>query len=148
MAQQRDRKKERFWRRTIDRHGRGQESVRTFCDREGLSEASFYFWRRELQRRGEAAATSPLAPKAKPKPSGQSTSRRPRKATRISQKREVSPQLVPVSIIPHSAASVAPLEFMFPNGTALRIGSDAPWELVARVLGACGIDAQGAARSC
>ena len=148
MAQQRDLKKERFWRRMIERQKCGRETVRAFCDRHGLAQTAFYFWRRELQRRCAAVSTSRLAAKSKPKPSGPSVSRQPRKVTCIAEKRESAPQWVPLSIIPGSAASAAPLEFVFPSGVTPRIGSDAPWELVVRVLGTCGIEAKEEARSC
>lgn len=56
---QRDPDKEAFWRLAVSEQRCSLMSVRGFCRREGLSEASFYAWRRELQKRdaevGEAA---------------------------------------------------------------------------------------------
>jgi transposase-like protein len=47
----RDEAKERQWRRRIDQWRVSGLSVRAFCARHGLSTASFYNWRRALQRR-------------------------------------------------------------------------------------------------
>lgn len=51
----RDGGKERFWRGVVARWRRSGLGVRAFCDREGLSEASFYAWRRELLLREREA---------------------------------------------------------------------------------------------
>ena len=50
----RDERKERQWRRWIDRWRASGLSVRAFCARHGLASASFYNWRRVLQRRAAA----------------------------------------------------------------------------------------------
>jgi hypothetical protein len=47
----RDEEKERQWRRRIDQWRASGLSVRAFCARHGLATASFYNWRRVLQRR-------------------------------------------------------------------------------------------------
>lgn len=47
--------KERFWRRQVGRWRNSGLSARAFCAEQGLSEASFYAWRRTLAGR-EAAA--------------------------------------------------------------------------------------------
>jgi transposase-like protein len=47
----RDEKKERQWRRRIDQWRVSGLSVRAFCAQHGLSSASFYHWRRVLERR-------------------------------------------------------------------------------------------------
>ena len=47
----RDEQKERQWRRWIAEWQASGLSVRTFCQRRGLTVASFYAWRRVLQRR-------------------------------------------------------------------------------------------------
>lgn len=43
--------KEAFWRGVLDRQRTSGLSVRRFCLREEISEASFYAWRREILRR-------------------------------------------------------------------------------------------------
>jgi transposase len=47
----RDERKERQWRRWISQWRGSGLSVRAFCARHGLASASFYHWRRVLERR-------------------------------------------------------------------------------------------------
>lgn len=47
----RDERKEQHWRQRIRDWQDSGLSVRAFCARRGLSQQSFYAWRRELQRR-------------------------------------------------------------------------------------------------
>ena len=42
----------------------GGQSVRAFCRAEGLRESAFYFWRRELTRRGQVNAGNSSRPRA------------------------------------------------------------------------------------
>jgi hypothetical protein len=51
---QRDPRKEAFWRRMLARWQRSGQTGRDFCRVAGLSEPSFYAWRRELARRDAA----------------------------------------------------------------------------------------------
>jgi hypothetical protein len=37
-------------------------SVRAFCDRRDLTETAFYFWRKELRKRGGEPASRPTSP--------------------------------------------------------------------------------------
>jgi transposase len=48
---QRDRAKERLWRQHLAAWRRSGLSVRAFCAAQGLSEPSFYSWRRMLTQR-------------------------------------------------------------------------------------------------
>ncbi len=41
-------RRQRFWTGIIDRWGSSDLSVRGFCRQEGVSEAAFYRWRKEL----------------------------------------------------------------------------------------------------
>jgi transposase len=57
----RDERKERQWRRWIGEWQASGLSGRAFCQRRGLTVASFYAWRRVLQRRAaEKAAFVPV----------------------------------------------------------------------------------------
>ncbi len=47
----RDEQKERRWRRWINQWQASGLSVRDFCRQRGLATASFYYWRRVLERR-------------------------------------------------------------------------------------------------
>ena len=52
---QRNVDKERYWRGVLDRHATSELSVRSFCRRERLSEASYYAWRRTIGERDRAS---------------------------------------------------------------------------------------------
>ena len=57
----RDEEKEQQWRRRIKQWRASGLSVRAFCARYGLASASFYHWRRVLERRAaEAPAFVPV----------------------------------------------------------------------------------------
>jgi hypothetical protein len=43
--------REQFWRRVIGKRLRSGLTIRAFCDREGLTESAYHFWRRELLKR-------------------------------------------------------------------------------------------------
>lgn len=51
----RDDQRAASWRGVLKRHATSGVSVRAFCRREGLSEPSFYAWRRTLGERDAAA---------------------------------------------------------------------------------------------
>jgi transposase len=55
MAQvvQSDGSREPYWRMVLARWKRSGLSVRTFCRAEGLNQGTFYWWRRELNRRDQ-----------------------------------------------------------------------------------------------
>ena len=59
---QRSAGKEQFWRRIVEGHADSQESVREWCDRHGVSEPSFYAWRRELAKRDAGRNRPALLP--------------------------------------------------------------------------------------
>ena len=54
--------KELFWRRVIRQWDRGELSVRAFCRTHGLSEPSFYAWRRILAQRDAKTPAAPFVP--------------------------------------------------------------------------------------
>jgi hypothetical protein len=57
LGRPRDARKEQEWRRWILQWRRSGQSVRAFCARQDLTQASFYLWRRELQRRDAAVVS-------------------------------------------------------------------------------------------
>lgn len=92
--------KEEFWRLVLAEHAASNLSVRAFCKREAVSEASFHFWKREIASRD-----------AKP----------------VSQQK--SPQLVPVRVVDSKPTPVvadpapsdnAVIEVGIPGGFTLR----------------------------
>lgn len=58
----RKRSKEQLWRRAVARWRRSGLSVRAYCVQHGLSEPSFYAWRRELARRDQRQAERAVQP--------------------------------------------------------------------------------------
>ena len=43
--------KEEFWRLTLREHQQSGLTIRAFCQREGLSEPSFFAWRKRIENR-------------------------------------------------------------------------------------------------
>jgi hypothetical protein len=67
---QRSSSKEQFWREVLQQWSRSGLSVRAFCARQGVSEPSFYAWRRTLrQREAEALRFVPVRVVSEAKPS-------------------------------------------------------------------------------
>jgi hypothetical protein len=105
---QRDRAKELHWRRHLAAWRRSGQSVRGYCAAEGLSEASFYAWRRVLAERdrhgdtqAKEAATGSAAGGAAPA--------------------EVSP-FVPVRLVAE-APSAAAVEVVLRGGRVVRVAA-------------------------
>lgn len=63
-------RKRRAWRREVERWQRSGESIRAFCARRGLSEPSFYWWRRRLGagRSGRRGSGSESGSRPSPQP--------------------------------------------------------------------------------
>ena len=57
---QRDPTREQYWRDLVSQWQASGWSVREFCSRRRVTEASFYAWRRELQRRDPQCPASPV----------------------------------------------------------------------------------------
>jgi hypothetical protein len=62
MARGPDLSKQRYWLDLISRWQRSDVTVRDFCDRNGVSEASFFAWRRVLRERGLLSEDDDAAP--------------------------------------------------------------------------------------
>lgn len=63
--ERRDPAKERSWRRLLRLWKRSGQTGRDFCATHGLSEPSFYAWRREIAQRDQEART-PTPPAKRP----------------------------------------------------------------------------------
>lgn len=59
MRGKRDIRLEARWREIISGHPRSGQTVRTYCKARQVTEASFFFWRRELERRAQPLVASP-----------------------------------------------------------------------------------------
>ena len=110
----RDSNKERHWRQVMARWRPSGLGVRAFCRRHRLKEASFYFWRRELARRGAAGPRRPGRPRGrKPAP----------------------PLFLPVAIGPN-APGAPTLEVDLPGDLTLRVPLSLAPETLGRLVAA------------
>ncbi len=72
MARHMDRELHARWRQRLDRQRQGSLTVAEFCEREGISTATFYAWRRKLQgsacppAKAAAVRTAPQRARAQP----------------------------------------------------------------------------------
>lgn len=104
---QRDRGKERLWRRQVRQWQRSGLSIRVFCRQERLSEPSFYGWRRVLAERDRQRA------KVKTKNSLGGADRGGRVGL-----------FVPVHLLDEpAAAGVAPVEVVCRGGRVVRVSA-------------------------
>ena len=92
--------KESFWRLALEEFGKSGLSIRAYCRREGLSEPSFYSWRRVLGRRDAAPGE------------GDQQSLVPVNAVN------------PAAILPRGAVPSPFLEVVTPNGFTFRFHRD------------------------
>jgi transposase-like protein len=95
---ERDRGKERFWRRMLRQWRRSGQSVRAFCAEHGLAEALFYAWRRTIGERDRET-------------------RRDAPPSRDHAAHSEAPLFVPVTV----AEAAAPIEVVLARGHVVRI---------------------------
>lgn len=103
--------KERFWRDVVRGHRISGLTIRAFCKREGLSEPSFHWWRRELARRSAAP-----------------TARGRGSAMRTTSRRD-SPRFLPIAVAPLSAGPA--YEVVLPSGMRVLVHASAGEKLAA-----------------
>jgi hypothetical protein len=127
----RDAEKERFWRAAIRRQGGSGQSVRGFCRQEGLSEPSFYAWRRELKRRDGKRRVRKSARRPTQAPSGmQAGHMRAGGAGRRGRAAFVSVRLGGGVV----SAMAASIECLLPSGAVLRWPADVEPAAIAAVV--------------
>jgi transposase-like protein len=102
MPRPADPRKQQYWLEHIQRCQSSRLSVRDYCDRFGLSQASFYLWKRTLRQRG-------LLPDARPK-----SARAPR--AQVPQ----APRFVPIALAGLDAAAER-IELVLPDGCTVRV---------------------------
>jgi hypothetical protein len=120
--------KESFWRSHLRRQSSSGESIRGYCLRRGLSEASFHYWRREIADRDCEVVAAP---------------------------RSSSAGLVAVEIVGETSVGATPtLEIECPGGAVIRLREEVSVDVLQRVMRACQqVQAEGtsvgvAVRSC
>jgi transposase-like protein len=118
--QQRDLKRERTWRRHIERQRSSGQTIRMYCESHQLRETSFYFWRQEIAKRNrELAATAATAS---------------------------TPAFVPVAVIesPTDSRTESPIDIRLAEGHRVRVRSGCDRGLLADVLKLhCGENTEG-----
>lgn len=132
--------KERFWRSMVEAQRRGGLTVRAFCRERGISEPSFYSWRKELQRREETRRSGGGAAGGRGVAAGQGEGR-----------------LIPVEVVGggykvpgerEGRPTNGRLEIATPGGFRLRFGRDTCPETVLCLLEAIGRCTPEGAASC
>src|SRR3954470_24582258 len=104
-GKRRDPAREEFWRRTIRQQQSSGLAVRDFCDREGLKDWTFRWWRQELARRDrQPSAALP--------------------GERVGEPAEATPVFLPVRVIDQEAVQprpAPPIEIVLPTGPIVRV---------------------------
>lgn len=125
-----DAQKQRYWEEVVRRWREGGQSVRGFCRAEGLRESAFYFWRRELTRRGDRVDVG----------SGSRLQARPmtpvsRSSARVSPRRGSTPSFLPVQVVgPGVAETSQGVEIILAQGRAVRVRAGFDRQTLADVL--------------
>lgn len=119
QPKQRDPAKERYWRRLLRLWRRSGQTGRDFCAAHGLSEPSFYAWRREIARRDQE-------PAAAPKPALRSQAPNPSAGTPL-------PTFVEVTV-DAPVSPPAPLEVVVAHGRCVRVPPGFDAELLRQLL--------------
>jgi transposase-like protein len=117
---QRSAEKEAYWRTHVEGQAVGDVSVREYCLRFGLSEPSFYSWRRKLQLRD-----------------GHKTRRVPRRVPRRKRPADSSdsgPQGLVAVEITGSTDCQRELAVEALGGVTVRLREDVSWEVLQRVI--------------
>jgi hypothetical protein len=116
--------KERFWRQVVEGHAGSGLSVRQYCTDRGVSEPSFFAWRRELAQR-DVPANEPA----------RSSSQRSVSARAMSQ-RSAPLGFAQLQIAPSEPASGVSIEIVLPTGIRIRVPRGACQDTLCNVLGA------------
>lgn len=122
-TRRRNEEKERFWRQVVGGHAKSGLSVRQYCTDRGVSEPSFFAWRRELAQR-DIAANKP-ARSSQRRASGRAMSQRP-----------APPRFAQLRIAPGEPASGASIEIVLPAGIRIRVPRGVCQDTLTSVLGA------------
>ncbi len=126
MAKKRSEEKRRYWQAVLERQARSGLSIAKFCRSEGVSEPSFYGWKRAL-----------VGGKAKTKRPGRSGARRA-----AGQTSEASPRFVPVQITEELRPGT--IQVVWPNGLSVQFPAEcAPAEVQAVLQMVDGLARQG-----
>ena len=119
-----------YWQEVVRRWREGGQSVRAFCQAEGLREAAFYFWRRELDRRGPQAEAENVVPCEAGAVTSATGSRK-----RMPSRHGATAAFLPVRVVEHTAMEVARgVEIALACGHTLRVPAGFDRQTLADVL--------------
>jgi transposase-like protein len=155
--------KDSYWRWHVDMQAAGGVSVRAYCGQHGLSEPTFYVWRRKIQESDSGRDRLPvsrlqnLSPRSATRAAIRSEQTDGREAPsaaneRLSVRSKVDPLrpfagtgLIGLDIIDTATPS---LEIEAPGGVVIRLREDVSVEVLRRVIAACQLShSTAAARS-
>jgi hypothetical protein len=133
MAQRtwpRDAAKERYWREVVGGHANSGLSIKAYCGDRGVSEASFFAWRRELARR---VAKSSQPAKAHERLALKQAG--PRSRRKISPEHHGVPLWARLHVTPgESSPGGAMIEIVLPAGVRVRVAEGASRQTLTDVL--------------
>src|ERR1700728_2409290 len=102
ISRRADPRKQQFWLEHCRRCQDSRLSVHDYCQRHGLGEASFYAWKRTLQRRGLlTAGTHTDSPQAMAK----------------------APFFVPVTVAAATTSGAGGIDLVLPDGLTVRVAA-------------------------
>ncbi len=104
--------KERYWRKMVSKQSSSGQTIRGWCRDQGINEATFHWWRRELLRRdAEEKSTGKVESQTHPDP---------------------SPAMLPVRIAPDEPSR---LSIELPGGIRLHLTGPVDRQILSDVLG-------------
>lgn len=141
MAKTKNEEKRTYWRAVFERHAGGGLSVATFCRAEGISESSFYRWKRILGTSRAIARKPKRSPEPRPHRAGGSGPTPEAMARNVLRRRSrrsgiTAPNFIPVRITETPRGRTA-IRVAWPNGLSVRIptaGDPAEVENVLRLV--------------
>ena len=123
--------RKRFWRDLVERQRTSGLNIARFCADAGVSQNSFYVWKKRLLTAAQNRAVLPR-----------------RKCRR---KKAAAKSLIPVRVIPdvsHQPPTAKAIEIAWPNGIVLRIPSGFDSQTLREVFGLLGSAMDGETTSC
>jgi hypothetical protein len=124
VARTKNEEKRTYWRAVFERHARGGLSIATFCRAEGISESSFYRWKRLLGTSRAKVRKPERSPEPRPLRVGESGTEPEAMARNVLRRRSrpwvASPSFVPVRITETQRGRTA-IRVAWPNGLSVRI---------------------------
>ena len=125
-----DAQRRQYWEEVVRRWREGGQSVRDFCRAESLPESAFYFWRRELARRGDRVDVG-----SGTRPSTRSITPVSPSPERMSPRPGSRPSFLPVQVVgPGVAETSQGVEITLERGRTVRVRAGFDRQTLADVL--------------